>query len=461
MARGRFVRLRLIGLFCLVANVGLVRSARSSDPPPAPASSAHKSVVPNIGEKLEGAHVTGLPLFNYGPSTGFGFGVGGYYTVNGTRTDPFFAYTPYRRRIFLQAFATTGGYQQHVIAFDGINLGDTPYRLRASLMYEHNTHANYFGVGEATLGPLRFQGVPFSTYAAQVRAASALQAGGIASPNYDNYSYDRPNGGATLERDLLGGWVRVQYGFRVEYRRIAFFDGQKTVGVDAQGRDVDAIHGPTKVGIDCLAHAIVGCDGGWNNILKAAIALDTRDFEPDPHAGVFVDATGEWSARALGSAATYLRLTMVARFYVAPLSVAPDLVLAVRLLYSVQSRGTPFFTMNTLAMTESDQRGLGGETTLRGYRQNRFVAAVDALANLELRWTFARFAVHSKRFSLQFAPLVDVGRVFDRVDLSASQWKPAYGAGLRLGWNQSTIIIFDLGVSREDLGFFVDFGMPF
>ena len=40
-------------------------------------------------------------------------------------------------------------------------------------------------------------------------------------------------------------------------------------------------------------------------------------------------------------------------------------------------------------------------------------------------------------------------------------WKIAAGAGLRIGWNQSTIVMFDFGASREDTGFFIDFGMPF
>ena len=51
------------------------------------------------------SYVTGLPIFNYDPNTGFGFGARGYLFYDGKREDPLFAYEPYRQRVFLQAFA--------------------------------------------------------------------------------------------------------------------------------------------------------------------------------------------------------------------------------------------------------------------------------------------------------------------------------------------------------------------
>lgn len=82
-------------------------------------------------------------------------------------------------------------------------------------------------------------------------------------------------------------------------------------------------------------------------------------------------------------------------------------------------------------------------------------------ANAEIRWTFVRFPLLQQHFSLLVAPFVDAGRVFDRVGFSLADWKVAGGGGLRVGWNQSTIIMFDFGASREDTGFYIDFGMMF
>jgi len=383
--------------------------------------------------------------------------------MNGPRTSPLFAVTPYRHRIFAQAYATTGGYQQHMLSYDGIYIRDTPYRIRATLMFERNTSANYFGVGEETLGPLSFQGTTHPTYDAQAAAASAINAGGYASPNYNRYEYDKPSASLTLERDFWGGRVRALYGAVAQYFSIGTYDGQPTQGLDASGQSATAPlgHGRSKLGLDCAQGRVLGCGGGWNNMLKAGVALDTRDFEPDPTKGVFLDATGEWSSKAFGSGFDYLRLTLAARAYLSPFPKLTNLVLALRVLYSMQTANVPFFAIDTLALTEGDQNGLGGERTIRGHRQDRFIGQVAAVANAELRWTFVHFALFKQRFSLQIAPVFDVGRVFDKVDLDITNWKLSYGGGLRVGWNRSTIIMFDLAASNEDVGFYIDFGMPF
>jgi hypothetical protein len=426
-----------------------------------PSFAEHRRRQVDADEKVEGNFATPVPLFGYDPNTGLGLGVGGYYNLNGRRDDPFFAYTPYRHRFFAQVYATTGGYQQHLVSYDGLYLRNSPYRIRATVQFEKNIAANYFGVGEATLRYLSFLGQPHHTYADQTAAASALRPDGVASPDYNHYQYVRPTASATLERDFLGGWLRAQYGVVVQHVAITRFDGTRIEAVGPGGHPTDAVEGPTKLGIDCAAKAIIGCDGGWNNLLKAGVVFDTRDYEPDPNSGVFVDATGEWSSKAIGSEFNYVRLTLAARVYVSPFPKLTDLVLAARVVYSMQTTTTPFFAMNTIALTEQDQSGLGGENSLRGFREARFVGPVEAFSNLEIRWTFVRFDVLKQHFSLQAAPFFDVGRVFDRIDFALASWKPCGGGGVHIGWNQSTIVRVDAGFSSEDWGLYIDFGMPF
>jgi hypothetical protein len=426
----------------VVLTAGGVARADDPTPPPPPSWAAGLAEVPDARSKVEGGFPDALPLVGYDTNTGLGLGVGGHYTFTGSRTDPLFAYTPYRHRFYAQAYVTTGGYQQHILSYEGFFVGDSPYRIRAVLTYERNIAANYFGNGTSTLADLNYKGTSYATYEAAVGAAGS---------KYYRFGYDRPQGQLVLERSLWGGRLRALYGLNVQYESITRYDSTATT---------------TKLGADCAAALANDCDGGWNNTLRAGVAFDTRDFAPDPNSGVFVDSTGQWSARGFGSVANYVRWTTAARAYVSPFPKLADVVLAGRALYSIQSAGVPFFSMDTLAMAggtddATDQTGLGGERTLRGYRQDRFIGPVAANANLEVRWTFARFPLLSQHFSLQIAPFVDTGRVFDRIALSFDDWKVAGGAGLRIGWNQSTIIMFDFGVSREDTGFFVDFGMPF
>lgn len=431
-------------LLLLLLVLASARSASAAETAARPTWMAARAPMPDLAHKTDGSFPDALPLIAYDTNTGLGLGVGAHLTVNGHEGEPLFAYTPYRHRVYAQAFATTGGFQQHILSYDGIAIAGTPLRLKAVATYERNTNANYFGNGEATLGPLTYGGQRFATYDAAATAAG---------PRYFHYGVERPQGQVVLERSFLGG-LRAHYGVNVQH-------------VDVTRYDSRAEFSPgTKLGIDCASGAAKGCGGGWNNLLRSGIAWDTRDYEPDPRSGVLLDATGQWSARGFGSSADYVRMTMAARSYVSPAPELADVVIATRVLYSVQSANVPFFAMSTLGMAAgtddaTDQSGLGGERTLRGFRQDRFVVHVAAAANAEVRWTFARFSAAGQRFSLQAAPLVDAGRVFDKVGFSLQDWKVAGGAGLRVGWNQSTIVMFDFGASREDTGFYVDFGMPF
>src|SRR5688572_9695515 len=94
------------------ADAGMVDAGVVADPAPGPIALADAGIaIPPPPEgmggkqrlteedylrKNERGYFTGLPLANYDPNTGFGFGARGYYFYNGTREDRFFAYTPYR-----------------------------------------------------------------------------------------------------------------------------------------------------------------------------------------------------------------------------------------------------------------------------------------------------------------------------------------------------------------------------
>jgi len=420
-------------------------------PPPAlPAFLSGKSAMDphDLAQKEPGAYFTGLPLVDSDPDTGFGFGARVYRYWDGEPTDPLFAYTPYRHRLFAQAFLTTNGYQYHTVDYDAPYFLDSPLRLRASLYYEQNTAANYFGRGASTLGPLNFttaggQTYTYSSFNDYANALAQPQNGSVYT-HYNKYRLLDPGVNTTLERDLFSGLVRVQAGFAAQYVVVQEADGV------------------TRLQQDCAAARIVGCSGGFHDTVKLGVALDTRDFEPDPNSGVFVDLTAELSSRAIGSAYDYARVTASPRAFFSPFPKVTDLVIAGRAVYSVQTDGAPFFYMNTLAFTDADRQGLGGLWTMRGYKQDRFVGAVAALTNVELRWSFVNFDVLGQNFGLSVAPFLDMGRVFDRVgDFTFSGWRRGEGAGLRVAWNKATIIVFDYGVSSEDSGLYMDFGHQF
>lgn len=369
----------------------------------------------DLARKNEGGYVTGLPLAAYSPDMGYGAGARVYYYWNGDRGDARFATTPYLYRLFGQAFASTRGVQFHWLDFDAPHLADSPYRIRAQFIFARATNSNYFGLGERSLDVTE----PYS--------------------KYDQYDLLKPAGIASVERSF--DHVRLFAGLGFLYARVHEYAG-------------------TRLAADCAAGLLVGCEGGRDHYVRLGISYDTRDFEPDPNRGVFLDAALDVGTVAVGSAYDYARFLVAARGYYSP--IRADLVLATRAVFEWQSAGTPFFSMNTLPFTEDPRQGLGGLRTLRGFRQDRFVGPVMALFNQEVRWTFARTKLWRQKLAFIAVPFFDVGRPFDKLsDVSLARWQPSYGGALRISWNLATIVTAEYGLSPDDSGFYINFGHIF
>jgi outer membrane protein assembly factor BamA len=413
-----------------------------------------------IANKVDGGYFTGLPLINSDPDTGYGFGARVTYFNNGPRADKMFEYTPYRHRLYGQAFFTTNGYQFHTLDYDAPYLDDSPVRLRANIAFEKNVAANYFGVGPSSLGRLEYpgRGRSFSSMSEYTDALRQVTPEGNAFTRYNQYIFQRPSATATLERDFFGGIVRALFGFTASYVDVDQWTG-RTVDARAPGasEDTEVQQAPTRLADDCARGIVSGCQGGFNNSLKLGLAFDTRDFEPNPSSGWFIDLTTELAGRPLGSDFDWARVTFSPRVYYSPFPKLTKLVFAGRLVGSVQTADTPIFSMPDLSFTDRNWTGLGGVRTIRGYKQNRFVGRAVALATAELRWTFWEVSPRPRtHLGFMLAPFIDVGRVFDTIDdFELRRFRNGQGVGLRIAWNQATIIILDYGVSREGSTFYV------
>jgi hypothetical protein len=414
----------------------------------------------DLARKNERGYVTGVPLAAYSTDIGLGGGARLYYYWNGRRSDPRFARTPYLHRLFVQAFATTKGIQFHWIDYDAPSLLGTPLRVRSQLILLRNLTSNYFGVGDAAMAPLTFPGAgrSFDDFA-DYSDAQRLARDGMAWTRYDQYEVIRPIAIASVERQLLNDRLRLLAGLGVTYAIVRDYTGEPVDAVDTAGAGVDAIQATTRLRADCDAGALTGCAGGRDHFLRLGVAYDTRDFEPDPNRGVFLDLALDVGTVAVGSEYDYARLLATARGFWSPLPA--DVVLAGRALLQVQSADTPFFAMSTLPFTDDPRAGLGGHRTMRGFRQDRFVGPVMALVNAEVRWTFARTRLWKQRLAFIAAPFVDIGRAADDLGGLTDAWRPSGGAAARLSWNLATLVTVDYGLSAEDAGLYVNFGHMF
>jgi len=438
--------------------------AQERPPPPYSLRNRPPLIEEEYQRKKEGSYFTGLPLANSDPTSGIGFGARVYYFENGDRRDPRFAYTPYLHRIFLQTFFSTGGLQFHWLDYDAPSIGGSAYRLRASAILGRNTLQNYFGRGERSMRDLSYTGAgnfrKFENYQASL---DQIDGAGLTRTLYDKFDVLRPQLLFSLERSLLGGLLRPLVGLGFSYNQIRDYTG-KVVSVGSTG--ADAVMAPTRLSEDCAAGRLVGCDGGFENILRLALVFDTRDFEPDPNSGLMAEVSGEFGTKVLGSKFDFARVLGTVRGYYSPFPSVADVVLAGRFVYQVQTEGTPFFSMNVMPFSEDFRLGIGGVRTLRGYAQDRFVGPVMAVANFEVRWTVGHLKGKGQDFGFILAPFVDLARVFDKVsDTSLKDWKRGQGAGLRVAWNQATIVMVDLGFSVEETrvskGLYINFNHIF
>lgn len=443
----------------------------------------------DVENKKEGWFPTGLPFVYTDPNNGFGYGGRILLFNNKDRSDPFFEYTPYRHRIFFHYSNTTKSAQWHSIDYDAPYIFDTQFRLRASIVYDKNPNNLYFGVGESTLRGLTYRGRndparPLvlngrfddkeenqsyrrpamgdeARYLEDRQLNSLLQTieprllpTHATDKKYNRYQMENPQAAISLERSFFKGVVRAVGGARFSYSNVNFYDGTiyevKDPVFGAFLGDQPTVNGKTKLREDCDAGKIVGCDGGYVNLLRLGLVYDTRDFEPDPNKGVFIETTHERSMRGIGSDFSYNKTFLSGRFFYSPApAVFSKLVLAGRLAFMSTKGTAPFWEYRNMWGTETNISGIGGRTTLRGFMQDRFVAPAMGFGNLEVRWKF--FEVPGFAFNL--VPFFDFGRVWDeahKANLKGYQY--SWGTGLRIAWNQSTIIYLDLAYSRENSG---------
>lgn len=481
----------------------------------------------DLKNKKEGWFPTGLPLVNYGPIQGVGYGARVYLYENKTRKDPFFAYTPYRTRIFAQYFATTKGSQYHMLSLDSPFIFDTKWRLRMNFIYNDNPNALFYGIGTSSLQPLSYQyhNDPSqarmanatwtdywtnSSYAGPGSTGTPLYLGnhlynGIGSPyqtatRYNYYHLIQPTWNMNMEHNFFGGTVRAVISLRVSKATIQTYDGRfskekvpvfgtspsalvtANLSPVMQRAIMDAGHqtnvyanipvpnGTTKLTQAAQAGQIRGFNGGWVNTVRASLLYDTRDLEPDPNRGMFIEGTVEKSTRLLGSAYDYYKVFGQARVYYSPL---PDLmkkvpkrfeklVIAARVAYGETQGQAPFFEYRNMWSSLGTITGLGGLRTLRGYKQDRFVGPAMGWGNFEVRWKFAETRIGSQHFAFNLVPFVDVGRVWNTPSkVGLTKFKYDRGLGLRIAWNQSTIIMIDYAKSQEDSQLFVNFNHIF
>lgn len=426
----------------------------------------------DLAKKREGTFITGIPDISSDPVTGFGLGVRTNIIWNGKRDNELYAYTPYLAKLKANAAWYTSNAKELALSLDIPYYKGTRWRFKVDFKAQQNPANLYFGLTEATLGALRLpsdENTTFSTYEAYNRERKTLRPGGVGEAAYvtDALSnrFRETEFMLNLKADyaLGNGKWRIMGGYEIQHLSYKTFEGMEAEAIDpATGNPIKAPNGTSLLRRDFEQGNISGVDGGWVSIIQNALIYDTRDFEPDPTKGAYFEIANEYSGKYIGSQFDFDKLLIQGRYF-QKLPVGPRTVLAGRIgIGNVFGKNAPFFEYQDQWSPEGSINAMGGKASLRGYRANRFLARSMWFSNIELRTRLAETSFWKQHFSFTLAPFFDMGTVRDRwQELNFKDVKYSYGAGLRVGWNQSTILYFDYGRSKEDGLFFFGIGQAF
>jgi outer membrane protein assembly factor BamA len=172
------------------------------------------------------------------------------------------------------------------------------------------------------------------------------------------------------------------------------------------------------------------------------VIYDSRNSTINPDSGMIFSAGFESSPLLSITNSSFSEALLTFRFF--RKIILPELVFAGRLSFQ-QLFGDRIPVQFLLP--------IGGNQTLRGYRQDRFIDRSSALINAELRFPIWR----------SFGGIIgaDAGRVFQSLDrFSFDCWRITPAAGLRF-YMKNFVVRADIGISDETVGFYFNFGHIF
>jgi len=197
--------------------------------------------------------------------------------------------------------------------------------------------------------------------------------------------------------------------------------------------------------------AVPGVDGYQVHTQKLSLVYSILDSQDMPTSGEYYRFSVENNSRALGSEAVFQGVEGEAKLYYPRQEGRYVSVLRFAVNQTIGTR-VPFL----------EQSILGGETTLRGYGQNRFIDKSFLLLNLEERIRVFRWEVFNVKADWELAPFVDLGSVMSNlVTAKTTSFEFNPGVGLRAVVRPNIVGRIDVGVGKDGPAVFVGLGYPF
>src|SRR5438105_7272425 len=166
---------------------------------------------------------------------------------------------------------------------------------------------------------------------------------------------------------------------------------------------------------------------------RAALELDTRDLPVAPARGLHASLAGQWHPAVWDAVEPFGSVSAEASTYLSA-GDPPVATLALRASGAAVGGTVPF----------QELVYLGGETTVRGYAEQRFAGRRGAYGNAELRFVAGRLPLGD----VGLFGLADAGRVWAAGE-SSDRWHAAAGGGVWLAWQHRRANLLSIAVARS------------
>lgn len=390
----------------------------------------------------------GLPALGYDADNGFLFGaVGSLYLHDGTTK-------PYRVAISLGLTVTTKLVQDHYLYVDALNVGGLPLRLLTRVGWTQSLTQNYCGRGmTVTCDP--------------ALAEDAADDLGLEGTNREDFlrryylfRFMNPWGA------VQGRWALTPLPQRVEifggWRASAYIPG--TWADDDGDGDADVAPYPGSFYEGDFPQG----EPGFASLLQAGVMYDTRDNEPSPRRGVWVETSVRAATPLWGSTWTWAGANLTTRTYLPLLDgEAPRrLTLASRFVADAVV-GDPPIQELVRPGGFVDYLSFGGSEMGRGIRVQRYVGKVKLYLQNELRWRFIEWEMFGQQFASSTNVFVDAAMVGTELFArGAFDGTPPIGGGgaLLLHWNENFMLRLDIATSaveRFPVNVYITLGQTF
>ena len=371
--------------------------------------------------------ISGLPALNYNSDDGFGYGViGTVYHYDNIQK-------PYKNALTFRIFMTTENIHAHQIYWDSLKFLQLPLRLQFRLGYFSTVSKTFCGFGS---------NVSCSETDAELKADELnLKKDSSEREKYISSYYKKRF--ISPESSLSLRWLLVEKPYKLEltgsWYGYYYFPGD----VNESGPFPNSLY----------SKYYPEGEKGISSIFQMGIMYDTRDNEPAPKSGLWIESSIRNSSGVLGSNWDYTGINFILRSYT-PLSNSKSTVLANRFISDFLI-GDNILSEHLSIAGNSEQLipVFGGQYIGRGIRDQRYIGKVKILNQTELRFKLTDFNISTQKFVISALTFLDLGLIsynYDSIKDEFNSVNTGFGGGLRIIWNNNFIIRFDMGLSNKE-----------